>query len=157
MKTSSSPAAYLPSSNARIAFISLLSGAAVAWVVLFAQWIIYNDWMHRAGPLRVIGTIVSGTLTAVFVWWWLCAQRQRQLENISRFETIARMNDRIRNCLQAIAYATYVERPDAIDPVWEAVDRIDEVLREVLVQMQPESEMPKESGATRARVSNTSP
>jgi len=132
-------AAVPPASDLKIIFVSLMSAVAVASMVLLSQLLIYKDWLHRTGPLRVIGSVVSGIITFLFVLWRQFERRERQRENIRRFEVIAGMNDRIRNCLQAIAYATYLERPEAIQPVWEAVDRIDEVLREALVQMDPQT------------------
>lgn len=141
MKKISTTAAYPVLSRSRITLIALVNATMVAAIVLLAQWLIYDDWLHSSGPLRVIGPLVSGTLTFCFVQRWQSAQRQRQLETVRRFQTIAHMNDRVRNSLQAIAYVTYVEHPDAIDPVRAAVDKIDEVLREVLVQLQPEIEV----------------
>jgi hypothetical protein len=141
MKSTLTTAAYPVLSTTRITLISLISAAMTSAIVLLAQWLIYDDWLHRSGPLRIIGTLVSGTLTFIFVQRWQSIQRQRQLETVARFETIARMNDRIRNSLQAIAYVTYVDYPDAINPVRDAVERIDEVLKEVLVELRPELEV----------------
>jgi hypothetical protein len=51
---------------------------------------------------------------------------------LQRFETIARMNDRVRNSLQTIECVTYLSRPESTEPVREAVEVIDGVLQEVL-------------------------
>lgn len=131
------PVTHSPSTITKIVWISLGCAAVISLLVLLSQLLIYRDWMHLRGPLRLIGTIVSGVLTFLFVRRWLLAQRQHHLENLKRFETIARMNDRIRNSLQAIAYLTYMERPETLGQVWEAVDEIDSVLSQVLVQMRP--------------------
>jgi hypothetical protein len=48
-----------------------------------------------------------------------------------RFETIARMNDRVRNALQTIECVTYLSDPEATQPVREAVEVIDDVLQDV--------------------------
>ena len=156
MKIASIPAAQLPLSTVRIVCISTISATLVGLLVLLSQFMIYRDWLHRTGPLRVIGTIVSATLTFLFVYRWLCAQRQQQLDNIKRFDTIAKMNDRIRNSLQVIASVTYLHRPDAIQPVWEAVDAIDEVLCEVSVQMRPAEALPPEPKMHHASISRGS-
>lgn len=137
MKTSA-PIAHPPSTTTRILWISVGCAGVISLLVLLSQLVIYRDWMHRPGPLRLIGTIVSGALTFLFVRRWLLAQRKHQLDNLRRFETIARMNDRIRNSLQAIAYLTYMEHPETLGQVWEAVDEIDAVLAQVLVQMRAE-------------------
>jgi len=129
--------AYPVLSRSQTVLIALVSGLMVSSVVLLTQWIIYDDWLRRSGPLRIIGTIVSGTLTFFFVYRWQSLQRQRQLETVSRFETIARMNDRIRNSLQAIECVTFVAQPQAAEAVQEAVDVIDQVLGEVLAKMGP--------------------
>ena len=44
------------------------------------------------------------------------------------------MNDRIRNSLQAIELVVYATNPHVTDPVKEAVDTIESVLQEVLVE-----------------------
>jgi hypothetical protein len=56
---------------------------------------------------------------------------------LRRFETIGQMNDRIRNALQAIECATYATNPQATEPVRNAVDVIEGVLQEVLIEAHP--------------------
>ena len=56
---------------------------------------------------------------------------------LRRFETILGMNDRIRNALQIIECATYATNPEATEPVRDAVDAIEDVLREVLAETHP--------------------
>ena len=77
---------------------------------------------------------------------WQLAIRERQLEMVRRMEMILRMNDRIRNALQAIECLTYVAQPEATESVRHSVNVIDSVLREVLADsgqpheaMQPKS------------------
>ena len=63
---------------------------------------------------------------------WQSAIRERQLEMVRRMEMILRMNDRIRNALQAIECLTYVAQPEATESVRQSVNVIDSVLREML-------------------------
>jgi len=44
------------------------------------------------------------------------------------------MNDRIRNSLQTIELVVYATNPHVTNPVKDAVDTIESVLREVLVE-----------------------
>ncbi len=118
----------------------------VAAIVLLSQWLVYDDWLHRDGPLRIIGTVVSGTLTFLFVFRWQSLLRDRQLETVRRFETIAFMNDRIRNSLQAIECVTFIAQPEATQTVLQAVEQIDHVLGEVLLEMKPDL-MPRNDGS----------
>jgi hypothetical protein len=119
-------------SRAKIVLVS--GGAAVAVLIasLLTQWLIYDDWLHRTGPLRIVGTCIATAVTFVFALRWQYAIRERQLEMVRRMEMILRMNDRIRNALQAIECLTYVAQPEATESVRQSVDVIDSVLREVL-------------------------
>ncbi len=56
---------------------------------------------------------------------------------LRRFERIAEMNDRIRNALQVIECVTYASNPQATAPVRDAVDVIEGVLHEVLIETHP--------------------
>jgi hypothetical protein len=129
--------AYPILSKPRIALISAISGLMTGAIVLLSQWLVYDDWLHRSDPLRIIGTVVSGILTFLFVHRWQSLQRQRQMETVKRFERIAFMNDRIRNSLQAIECVTFVAQPQATEAVQDAVNAIDRVLGEVLEEMNP--------------------
>jgi hypothetical protein len=120
--------------------IWLSSSAAAVAVYSFAitlQWLIYNDWLHRNGPLRTVGSALSGILTFLALLRWQSAVRKRKLEMLRRFETVKWMNDRIRNSLQAIECVTYAADPMATDSVRRAVDAIEDVLQGVLVEAQP--------------------
>lgn len=119
-------------SRAKIVLVS--AGAAVGVLAgsLLAQWLIYDDWLHRTGPLRIVGTCIATALTFLFALRWQLAIRERQLGMVRRMEMILRMNDRIRNALQAIECLTYVAQPEATDSVRQSVNVIDSVLREVL-------------------------
>lgn len=119
-------------SRAKIVLVS--AGAAVSVLAgsLLTQWLIYDDWLHRTGPLRIVGTCIATALTFLFALRWQLAIRERQLEMVRRMEMILQMNDRIRNALQAIECLTYVAQPEATDSVRQSVNVIDSVLREVL-------------------------
>jgi hypothetical protein len=121
-------------SRAKIALVS--AGAAVAVLAgsLLTQWLIYDDWLHRTGPLRIVGTCIATALTFLFALRWQLAIRERQLEMVRRMEMILSMNDRIRNALQAIECLTYVAQPEATESVRQSVNVIDSVLREVLAE-----------------------
>ena len=124
-------------SDATIWFISLLAGLSVLAVAIYIQWLIYDDWLHRSGSVRVVGSILAGALTFTSVLRWQLGVRQRKLEMLRRFETIKWMTDRIRNSLQAIECITYAASPEATEPVREAVGVIEGVLSEVLAEHLP--------------------
>jgi hypothetical protein len=116
---------------------SIAAGIVVFALAIFLQWLIYDDWMHRSGPLRIVGSAVAAVLTCVVAERWQVAIRLRKIEMLRRFETIKWMNDRIRNALQAIECVTYVADPEATNSVRDAVDVIEGVLQEVLMDAHP--------------------
>lgn len=113
-------------------FTSVLAGLTVFATVIFLQWLIYDDWMHRGGPLRLVGSALAAVLTGLLTFRWQSVVRKRKIEILHRFETIRWMNDRIRNSLQAIECVIYASHPQMTDSVRDAVDAIEEVLRGVL-------------------------
>ena len=117
-------------------FAAVAAGVAVIGAATLLQWIIYDDWLHRAG-LRLVGSVLAGVLTSLFAYRWQSAVRKQRLAMLRRFETILRMNDRIRNALQIIECATYATNPEATEPVRDAVDVIEDVLHEVLAETHP--------------------
>ena len=119
-------------SRAKIVLVSVGAAVAVLTASLLTQWLIYDDWLHQTGPLRIVGTCIATVVTFAFALRWQLAIRERQLEMVRRMEMILRMNDRIRNALQAIECLTYVAQPEATESVRQSVDVIDSVLREVL-------------------------
>ena len=138
--------------------ILLLAGSCAFSVLVAAlalQWLIYDDWLHKHGPLRLVGSALASILTFVFAFHLLSAARQRRLEILHHFETIAWANDRIRNALQAIECATYFANPEAMTPVLESVNVIESVLHEVLAKTHSAFHAPGAgrstgAGATRA-------
>lgn len=139
------------SSPFTIWLMSLAAGASVFALAAFFQWLIYDDWMHDAGPLRLIGSLVAGALMCFGVFRWQVAVRRRRMEIVGRFETIRWMNDRIRNALQAIECVTFAANPEATEQVRTAVDAIEAVLHEVLAETGPAETGPAEP---RPRVGN---
>ncbi len=124
------------SSDLSILSLSFVSGFSVFAAGILLQWLVYDDWLHRAG-FRLVGSALAGVLMFIFAFRWQSAIRERKIEMLHRFETIAQMNDRIRNALQIIECATYATNPQATTPVKNAVDRIESVLEEVLVSAHP--------------------
>jgi hypothetical protein len=119
-------------SRGKILLVSVGASVSVLAGSLLAQWLIYDDWLHRTGPLRIVGTCIATLVTFIFAMRWQTSIRERQLEMVRRMEMILRMNDRIRNALQAIECLTYVAQPEATESVRQSVNVIDSVLREVL-------------------------
>jgi hypothetical protein len=120
--------------------ILLLAGScafSVLVATLALQWLVYDDWLHMHGPLRLVGSALASILTFVFALHLLSAARQRRLEILHHFETIAWANDRIRNALQTIECATYFANPEAMTPVLESANVIENVLHEVLAKTHP--------------------
>lgn len=129
----------LVSSPLRMVLFSFLASFCVLAASLLIQWLVYEDWLHRTGPLRIVGTSIATVVTFAFVLRWQYAVRRNQREMLRRFEMILRMNDRIRNSLQAIACVTYLSQPEATESVRQAAQEIDVVLRDVLQNAGPGS------------------
>ncbi len=123
---------YRLASSLRIILLSLLASLAVSVLSLLMQWVVYDDLLHRTGPLRITGSTLATILAFIFSYRWQLAARERRREMLRRFDTISQMNDKIRNALQAIECITYVSRPDATREIRHAVDRIEIALSEVL-------------------------
>jgi hypothetical protein len=121
-------------SRTKILLASVAASFFVLAVSLVVQWLVYDDWLHQTGPLRIVGTSIATAVTFAFVLRWQYAVREKQREMVRRFEMILRMNDRIRNALQAIECLTYVAQPEATEAVRNSVNVIDGVLREVLAE-----------------------
>lgn len=152
MKPAADPPLYRQiASDIRIWLLSVCCAVMVFGVAVFLQWLIYDDWLHDKGPLRVVGSALAGGLAFAVAFRWLLAARWRKVEMLRRFESIKWMNDRIRNSLQAIECITYAADPQATESVRSAVDAIEDVLHEVLADAHP---VPKP--ATRVRPEPTS-
>ena len=122
---------HIPS-RLTIWLVSLVTGLSVFGFAILLQWLIYDDWMHDAGPVRVVGSILAGALAWAIAWRWQYSIRDQRVEMLHRFENIRWMNDRIRNSLQAIECITYAADPEATESVRAAVDAIEQVLQEVI-------------------------
>jgi hypothetical protein len=128
--------------------VSVCAGLSVFALAILLQWLIYNDWLHDRGPLRLVGSFLAGVLMFVSAWRWQFVVRRRKLEMLRRFETIKWMTDRIRNALQAIECITYAASREATEPVRDAVNVIEDVLSEVLAEHYP---TPRDSRSGRTR------
>ena len=124
-------------SNLSILLFSFVSGFAAFTATIWLQWLVYDEWLHWNGPLRLTGSVLAGTLTFAFALRWRITARRQKLETLHRFEMIAQMNDRIRNALQVIELVTYAANPQATASVRDAVDVIEGVLHEVLAETHP--------------------
>jgi len=143
-KSESSFASQIPS-RWSVCFIAVICGLGVFFFAVALQWLVYDDWMHRAGPVRLIGSGFAFLITFVFAYRWQLAARKRKLEMLRQFETIRWMNDRIRNSLQAIECIVYATNSRVTDPVRDAVDAIEGILDEVLSGQHPGAHNPSTS------------
>jgi lipid-A-disaccharide synthase-like uncharacterized protein len=134
-------------SEITIWLLSSFCGVAVFAITVFIQWLIYDDWMHDKGPVRLVGSILAGGLAFAVTARWQFGVRWRKIELLQRFESIKWMNDRIRNSLQAIECVTYAADPYATESVRNAVDAIEAVLMEVLAESRPAAPQPVRGGA----------
>jgi len=121
-------------SYASIWLVSFFAAVSVFSIAILLQWLIYDDWMHDNGQLRLVGSALALVLTFLFTLRWQLAKRRQMIEVMRRFETIRWMNDRIRNSLQAIECLVFATHPHVTDPVRDAVDAIENVLQELLNQ-----------------------
>jgi hypothetical protein len=127
----------------------LAAAFCVLILSLTFQWIVYQDWLHPTGPLRLIGTLIATILTFILVARWQLLARQRRREMLERLHAIRQMNDRIRNALQAIECVSFLTRPEATGQIRQAVDEIDVALREASVAS---GSFRQAQGATRQRL-----
>lgn len=143
------PSKPLITSSIKIFLLSFAASSFVLAASLLIQWLVYDDWLHRTGSIRLVGTCIAAILTFVFVLRWQLAVREERREMVRRFEVISHMNDRIRNALQAIECVTYVSQPQAMNSVKQAVNVIDGVLRETLAHVTeaPAAVSPRKSEA----------
>jgi hypothetical protein len=67
MKSKAEPslASQIPT-VAMICFSSIVAGLAIFLLALALQWFIYDDWLHKSGPLRLIGSALASALTFGF-------------------------------------------------------------------------------------------
>lgn len=125
------PVRQIPS-HTWILLLSLFSGMGVFSIAILLQWLVYDDWLHANGPLRLVGSVLALVLTTAFVFRWQEAKRREKIAVLRRLETIKWMNDRIRNSLQAIECVVYANHRHVTDRVRDAVDVIEGALEEML-------------------------
>lgn len=124
-------------SSLAIWLVSIASGLSVLAIAIFLQWLVYDDWMHRTGPLQIVGSLLAALLTFAIVMRWQRSIRRHEEEMLRRFQTIEWMNDRVRNGLQTIDLLAFAHS-QAAEQVRSTVDSIQSILREVLEEYEPE-------------------
>jgi hypothetical protein len=92
----------------------------------------YTSCREEQKSFRIVGSTLASVLTFLLSSHWQNVRRRQRIEMLRRFETIAWMNDRIRNALQAVECVDYAANSQATDSVRNAVGIIDGVLSEVL-------------------------
>jgi Flp pilus assembly protein TadB len=124
------------SSVAVLCLISFSAALFVFCVAVFFQWLVYDDWLHDQGPLRIVGSLLAASLMFVVSLRRQLAHRRREIEIQQHLQALMWMNDRIRNSLQTIECVTYAASPQTTDSVRSAVDSIEDVLDEMLIEKQ---------------------
>jgi ABC-type bacteriocin/lantibiotic exporter with double-glycine peptidase domain len=141
-------------SYASIWLVSFFAAVSVFSIAILLQWLIYDDWMHDNGQLRLVGSALALVLTFLFTLRWQLAKRRQMIEVMRRFETIRWMNDRIRNSLQTIECRVFATHPHVTDPVRDAVDAIENVLQELLNQTHSQLGAQRRSLSERSQVAD---
>jgi len=123
--------------------VFLLGSALAAWLTL------HNVHGFLAFVDNFVAGIAAGLVVLVYERW-----RQREVDR--KLQTIRLMNHHVRNALQIISAASYIEDPtEQLASVREAVRRIEWALREVLpgesevsdAAGRPRTERPKKESA----------
>jgi hypothetical protein len=130
------------SSDASIWVYSVIAGILALAAAVFIQWLVYDDWLHEPGPLRLAGCILAGFFLGALVFRSLWHVRQKRRQMLQLLHTIRRANDRIRNSLQSIECVTYAAAPETTEEVKNAVDAIECILKDLLLSPGPQGATP---------------
>lgn len=133
-------------SSAKVRVFSLLTSLWVLGLSLLVQWFVYDDWPDQRGSMRIAGISIGTVVTVVLVFRWHLSVRRSHQEMMRRFEAISRLNDQIRNALQAIVCVKFVREPQFTEQVRQALDVIDHALRGMLKDVEPDSTVQKFAG-----------
>jgi len=107
---------------------SILFGLLVAILLIGADQL--SAWLGLNEPQRVVDDVLGGAIAGCLVWAYL---RTRIRHTADHLNTVALMNHHIRNALEVIQYAGYIQREsNQTKEIENAVQRIDWALREIL-------------------------
>lgn len=120
----------------RAIFLSLLAGMCLFGLGASVELIFRNHPGHV-----LLDDILSGLAAAFVVFMY---ERRRSRVLASNVATISLMNHHVRNALQAIKYAHFLERQDKmqLDIIGTAVDRIEWALTDILPGKSQEGDPP---------------
>jgi hypothetical protein len=133
------------SSDTSIWFISIVSGAMALGGAISIQWLVYDDWLHDAGPLRLAGSVLAGLFLGALVFRSRRHAREKRRRMVEHLHAIRWTNDRIRNSLQAIECVTFAAAPQIAEDVKNSVDSIEHILNDLLVSPNAHGAAPRKS------------
>jgi len=135
MRSPSAGLRILSKSQASVAttcFVALLFAAIVKFVTVLLL-------AYVGTPPRYMeyqDAILTGMLTAAFVWAFLQAERSRQREQQRQIQAVADLNHNVRNALTVILASEYLRQTDKGNAILQGVERIDRALQFILSEHQ---------------------
>jgi hypothetical protein len=118
---------FLKDSLARSIVVSLV----VCLFALLADLVLGREGISRA-DLMVLGDLLAGAAFGLVYWFYARREEERRREIERRLALAAEMNHHIRNALQTIIYAHYLNPSPYAEAVQQSIDRIKWALNEVL-------------------------
>ncbi len=83
----------------RIWMLSLMTGGAAFTITLLLQCMIYDDWMHWQGLLKIVGSTLAGVIAATLAAHRQSVLRKKNIQLLRRIESMPQITDRLRNAL----------------------------------------------------------
>lgn len=83
----------------RIWMLSLATGGAAFAIAILIQWMIYDNWMHWQGLLRIVGSALAGVIAGTVAAHRQSVLRKKKIQLLRRIESIPQITDRLRNAL----------------------------------------------------------